>query len=104
MRRHRTSSSDVEAFKPIKSLFKKKQAGGSEWLCTHCDLTFDNASLLNLHTLTHAAEDVGLTEFSKFPVGPVLNSKDDDLRETGFENGDIVQNEILQCPQCTQVI
>lgn len=31
---------------------------GSEWLCTHCNLTFDNPSVLNLHTLTHAAEDL----------------------------------------------
>lgn len=46
----------------LKSLYKRKgkETGGNEWVCTHCDLTFDNSSLLNLHTLTHAAEDVGL--------------------------------------------
>jgi hypothetical protein len=31
-----------------------------------CDLTFDNSNLLNLHTLTHAAEDVGFDEVYKF--------------------------------------
>ena len=47
--------------KSIKSLYKRKgkETGGQEWVCTHCDLTFDNPSLLNLHTLTHAAEDIG---------------------------------------------
>ena len=34
-------------------------------MCIHCDLTFDNPSLLNLHTLTHAAEDVGLEEIRR---------------------------------------
>ena len=48
----------------ILSLYKRKgkETGGNEWVCTHCELTFDNSSLLNLHTLTHAAEDVGLDE------------------------------------------
>ena len=54
--------------KSIKSLYKKKgkESGGQEWVCTNCDLTFDNASLLNLHTLTHAAEDIG-TQTNKYP-------------------------------------
>ena len=30
-----------------------------EWSCQHCDLTFENPIVLNLHTLTHAAEDAG---------------------------------------------
>ena len=53
--------------KSIKSLYKKKgkASGGQEWVCLHCDLTFDNASMLNLHTLTHAAEDIGLQEIQK---------------------------------------
>lgn len=34
-------------------------------MCTHCELTFDNSSLLNLHTLTHAAEDLGMDEMKK---------------------------------------
>ena len=48
----------------IRTLYKRsaKDSGGNEWVCTHCGLTFDNPSLLNLHTLTHAAEDVGLGE------------------------------------------
>ncbi|XP_023930001.1 PR domain zinc finger protein 10 [Lingula anatina] len=46
----------------IKSLYKKQNNAGTGWVCTHCDLTFDDATLLNLHTLTHAAEDVGLGE------------------------------------------
>lgn len=51
----------------LKSLYRKKgkETGGNEWVCTHCDLTFDNSNLLNLHTLTHAAEDVGLDEVKR---------------------------------------
>lgn len=47
----------------IKTLYKKtRESGVNEWVCTHCSLTFDNPSLLNLHTLTHAAENVGLMD------------------------------------------
>lgn len=42
-------------------------------MCLHCDLTFDNASLLNLHTLTHAAEDVGLAEVQKLKPNTDMN-------------------------------
>ena len=53
--------------RPIRTLYKRKgkESGGNEWVCIHCDLTFDNPSLLNLHTLTHAAEDVGLEEIRR---------------------------------------
>ena len=36
------------------------------WKCKSCTLSFDNANLLNLHTLAHAAEDVGLEEVRRF--------------------------------------
>jgi len=55
---------------PIKrslmTLYKKqgKDSGGNEWVCTNCDLTFDNPSLLNLHTLTHAAEDLAMVDLN----------------------------------------
>lgn len=55
----------------IKTLFRqRKGAGPNEWVCTHCGLNFDNSSLLNLHTLTHAAEDVGLDELRKLAAAP----------------------------------
>ena len=43
-------------------------------MCTHCGLTFDNASLLNLHTLTHAAEDVGMDEIRKLAAPQAVES------------------------------
>lgn len=58
----------------MKSLYKRKghEGGNQEWVCTHCNLTFDNPSLLNLHTLTHAAEDVGLDEIRKITCDPII--------------------------------
>ncbi|KAF4521285.1 hypothetical protein B566_EDAN002289 [Ephemera danica] len=40
--------------------YLKQKNSGEEgtWLCAHCHLTFDTASMLNLHTLAHAAEDL----------------------------------------------
>ncbi|GFO33663.1 PR domain Zinc finger protein 10-like [Plakobranchus ocellatus] len=52
-------------------------SGGNEWMCTHCGLTFDNASLLNLHTLTHAAEDVGMDEIRKLAAPQAMESTSD---------------------------
>ncbi|XP_012943372.1 PR domain zinc finger protein 10 [Aplysia californica] len=51
----------------MKGMYKRqgKVSGGNEWVCTHCHLTFDNGSLLNMHTLTHAAEDLGMDEVQK---------------------------------------
>ena len=51
----------------IKTLYKRqgKDTGGQEWVCTHCELTFDNPNLLNLHTLTHAAENVAMVDHSQ---------------------------------------
>ena len=43
---------------PLKTLFKRKwkAAGGQEWLCQTCNLTFDNVNIFNLHTISHAGE------------------------------------------------
>ncbi|XP_050415842.1 PR domain zinc finger protein 10 [Patella vulgata] len=85
----------------IQSMYKRKgkETGGNEWVCMHCDLTFDNSNLLNLHTLTHAAEDVGLDEIKKFsePI-PVQNA------ENGGQPGDVTNGigmeNYLACPVC----
>lgn len=91
----------------IKSLYKKKgkESGGNEWVCTHCDLTFDNASLLNLHTLTHAAEDVGLDEIRRY-AGDVGDNGELNMEEVGnlagMENINIVSlaGTLFECPVC----
>ncbi|RUS68376.1 hypothetical protein EGW08_023862, partial [Elysia chlorotica] len=56
----------------MKGMYRRRgnQSGGNEWMCTHCGLTFDNASLLNLHTLTHAAEDIGMEEIRRLAAKP----------------------------------
>ena len=51
----------------IKTLYKKNKEV-NEWVCTHCQLTFDNPSLLNLHTLAHAAEDVDMEDGKKSEI------------------------------------
>ncbi|KAK6640153.1 hypothetical protein RUM44_011839 [Polyplax serrata] len=78
-----------------KILFKKKSSNGSasEWLCTHCNLTFDNPSVLNLHTLTHAAEDLESEAVLGLPS---------ELSSVYHEGEFLIQNGDIQCPQCTQ--
>ncbi|GFR85157.1 PR domain zinc finger protein 10-like [Elysia marginata] len=63
----------------MKGMYRRrgKLSGGNEWMCTHCGLTFDNASLLNLHTLTHAAEDVGMDEIRKLAAPQAVESTAD---------------------------
>lgn len=64
----------------------------SSWQCGHCNLTFTSASVLNLHTLTHAADNL---EGSEGLVG--LPS---DISDACFKK----QNGKMGCPQCTEVI
>ncbi|OWF49618.1 PR domain zinc finger protein 10-like isoform X1 [Mizuhopecten yessoensis] len=93
---------DPEAIRrTIQSLYRKKgkESGGQEWVCVHCDLTFDNSNLLNLHTLTHAAEDVGLDEVRKFAYGVA----DDGSVAGGVgldENIVSIDSSTLACPVC----
>jgi hypothetical protein len=48
----------------------------SMWLCSYCQLSFETASMLNLHTLAHAAENV--------------------------EEQEAAEADKQQCPQCCQ--
>ncbi|KAG8188839.1 hypothetical protein JTE90_004650 [Oedothorax gibbosus] len=96
VRRHKHENGDMQLLKPIRSLFKKRQ--GAEWVCTHCDLTFDNSNVLNLHTLTHAAEDVAFNEEHPFLEGGI--GMDD-----GFDGSDeskFGSDEPHKCPECTE--
>ena len=65
----------------------------SAWQCGHCSLTFTSASVLNLHTLTHAADNL---EGS----GDSLVGISDELADACFKK----QNGMIGCPQCTEVI
>ncbi|CAH1797479.1 unnamed protein product [Owenia fusiformis] len=97
----------------IKSLYKKREAqesGVNEWLCTHCDLTFDNSSLLNLHTLTHAAEDVGYQESKQYdlmdhetPAGMEVTMETSESEAGGESNVVVLVASGLQCPVCHSV-
>lgn len=85
----------------IQSLYRKKgkESGGQEWVCVHCDLTFDNSNLLNLHTLTHAAEDVGLDEVRKFAYGATDTSAVSD--GVIFDDNVVsIDSSTLACPVC----
>ncbi|XP_054720024.1 PR domain zinc finger protein 10-like isoform X2 [Uloborus diversus] len=96
VRRHKRDDDDLQSIKPMKSLFKKKQ--GTEWVCTHCGLTFDNSSVLNLHTLTHAAEDVAFNEGHPFLDSSLVT-------DDGFDGSDeskLGGEEMPKCPECTQ--
>nr|CEP16114.1 PRDM10/15 [Platynereis dumerilii] len=107
--------------KSIKSLYKRKgkETGGQEWVCTHCDLTFDNPSLLNLHTLTHAAEDIGMDEIQRLTTDSGLINMNDPsslqiISSLGSEvnqstSSDALNNYIslshaedLSCPVCNE--
>ncbi|XP_055938883.1 PR domain zinc finger protein 10-like isoform X1 [Argiope bruennichi] len=96
VRRHKHDNGDMQIMKPVKTLFKKKQ--GAEWVCIHCGLTFDNSNVLNLHTLTHAAEDVAFSEEHPFLESSIGT-------EDGFEGSDeskLGGEELHKCPECTQ--
>ncbi|ELU00380.1 hypothetical protein CAPTEDRAFT_221119 [Capitella teleta] len=98
----------------IKTLYKRsaKDSGGNEWVCTHCDLTFDNPSLLNLHTLTHAAEDVGMDE--RKLTGPLDGVEVDGNYTTETDINDVLKSDAcsaillsleqpsLDCPVCNK--
>ena len=112
LNRHRRYRYKNESGRPMTSLFKKRETEGeNEWVCTHCDLTFDNSSLLNLHTLTHAAEDVGLDEIANQITGQLANQIAGQLTDTN-SNGDTnlslvddaesLTTEIYPCPVCRQ--
>ena len=108
LKNRKNRGTEAEAVKrPIKSLYKKKggSSGINEWVCTHCDLTFDNSNLLNLHTLTHAAEDVGLDEIRKFAGDITTDNGEGSTNdsEMGGENGDNIiglEHTMLECPVC----
>lgn len=80
---------------------KGKESGGNEWVCVHCDLTFDNSNLLNLHTLTHAAEDVGFDEVYKFAY-KVNENGDFQQPGTSQQNTEMyaLEPSMLACPVC----
>jgi hypothetical protein len=68
---------------------------GNEWLCSHCSLTFTSASVLNLHTLAHAADDLEEAE--------IITGLPSDFHSVYHAGEFLVQNGDVQCPQCTQV-
>ena len=73
LRKYQRSGGAERVRQTIKSLYRRRGRGVGglqEWVCTHCNLTFDNPNVLNLHTLTHAAEDVGLEEIRKLAGDP----------------------------------
>lgn len=95
---------DSEAIRrTIQSMYRKKgkESGGNEWVCVHCDLTFDNSNLLNLHTLTHAAEDVGFDEVYKLAY-KVNGNGEFQQPGTSSQNNDmyILESSMLACPVC----
>ena len=69
--------------------------GNNEWLCSHCSLTFTSASVLNLHTLAHAADNLEETE--------IITGLPSDFHSVYHAGEFLVQSGDVQCPQCTQV-
>lgn len=94
-----TSGASASVKRSIKSLYKKKgkSSGESEWVCTHCDLTFEDLNLLNLHTLTHAAEDVGLEENVE---DPTVSQPKSATPDTNQDVSNILVGVTLECPLC----
>ncbi|XP_014768414.1 PR domain zinc finger protein 10 [Octopus bimaculoides] len=116
---HRRLDHEALRRRSLKSLYRKKGkvTGGNEWVCTHCDLTFDNSNLLNLHTLTHAAEDVGLDEVKRLACDPneakpvlanaiqmqQITNGDASNEVASLEESDSVitlDSDVLACPVC----
>lgn len=90
MRKYQRSGGAERVRQTIKSLYRRRGRGVGglqEWVCTHCNLTFDNPNVLNLHTLTHAAEDVGLEEIRKLAGDPPAH-KEPGENSQGAANGE----------------
>ena len=75
--------------KSAQSMYRKTgdNENKNEWTCVSCDLTFDNASVLNLHTLTHAAENVGQTDMPNFLTQAAENVLQDEIRKLTLQIG-----------------
>ncbi|XP_069691824.1 uncharacterized protein [Periplaneta americana] len=92
---HKNHSTDNTGKLPSNAVVKKKTPGpGLEWLCSHCSLTFTSASVLNLHTLAHAADNLEETE--------TITGLPSDFHSVYHAGEFLVQNGDVQCPQCTQ--
>ncbi|KAI8775497.1 PR domain zinc finger protein 10 [Biomphalaria glabrata] len=112
LKRYKRRQCSEKTLLTVKGMYKHqgKVSGGSEWMCTHCDLTFDNSSLLNLHTLTHAAEDLGMEEFKKLAAEQgtetgvnVSDGTGDQDNASGLANIMALNGILLACPECNKV-
>ena len=90
--------------KSVQSMYRKtgKELGDNKWTCNTCDLTFDTPNLLNLHTLTHAAENVGLNEI-KLSYQTSQNGSQAFANEGQGEliAGTSQETHTLACPVCS---
>lgn len=80
-----------------KSVFSKNYRNDFEiffrslWLCTHCDLSFSNASVMNLHVLVH--NDNGEED-----------NTSDSRGDKNHQQSPSVNEDLHECPQCSMVI
>ncbi|XP_065215785.1 PR domain zinc finger protein 10-like [Planococcus citri] len=65
---------------------KQNKLNKTLWLCSYCDLTFSNSSVMNLHILIHAADNV--------ETNSDLVSKPHHQEDASSQNN--------SCPQCSQ--
>ncbi|PSN49573.1 hypothetical protein C0J52_09751 [Blattella germanica] len=92
---HKNNGIEINGMVNANSAMKKKVTGpGNEWLCSHCSLTFTSASVLNLHTLAHAADNLEEAE--------TITGLPSDFHSVYHAGEFLVQNGDVQCPQCTQ--
>ncbi|XP_023721528.1 PR domain zinc finger protein 10 isoform X4 [Cryptotermes secundus] len=92
---HKNQEGESNGVHASNACMKKKPPGPSkEWLCSHCSLTFTSASVLNLHTLAHAADNLEEAE--------TITGLPSDFHSVYHAGEFLVQNGDVQCPQCTQ--
>ena len=90
--------------KSVQSMYRKtEETGDNKWTCNTCDLTFDTPNLLNLHTLTHAAENVGLEEVQKLSYQIQTNGEETYANEgeSQVSEGTSEETHTLACPVCS---
>lgn len=96
--------------KTFSDLMKNGSAGitSREWLCIHCNLSFDSPSVLSLHTLAHAAENLEVDETESnlkreetSKMGQSLPYSDLNVpNRKSMEHGGDDNAGSLLCPQC----
>ncbi|RZF48224.1 hypothetical protein LSTR_LSTR006191 [Laodelphax striatellus] len=94
-KQHSDKCVDLRAY--FNSSVNTDKKNDQQWICKHCNLTFASASVLNLHTLAHAADNL------EEETSGVLTGLPSEFTNIYHDGEFMVENGSVQCPQCTKL-